>query len=221
MVFLQEQLDFSVQLPIQKTIVCLWGLAGIGKSQLAAEFVNQQLASHPEREIFWINGESQESFEQSVIGMLKNKQNSSLLTSYHNVLPGVSGRERHALVNIFFAELDRLSDGRWLLVIDGVNESISSITEGSLPFDIHGKIRGLNRGFILLTSRRRDIVARYHPIWEVRGLKDEDAISLLSAQIHPDLMKGYISPYNIEQTKPLFRPRLIFHIQGLQIWYPY
>ena len=64
-------------------------------------------------------------------------------------------------------------------------------------------------------------MARYHPIWEVRGLKEEDAISLLSAQIHPHLMKGYISSYNIEQGKPLFRPQLIFHIQGLQIWYPY
>ncbi|KAJ5167143.1 tetratricopeptide repeat domain protein [Penicillium canariense] len=165
MAFLQKQLDFSIQLPIQKTIVCLWGLTGIGKSQLAAGFVNQQLTSHPEREIFWINGESQESFEQSVIGMLKNKQDSGLLNFHHNVLPGISVAERRALVNLFFAELNRLSDGRWLLVIDGVNESTSSNTS-PLPSDIHNNIRApdlisLLKGLPLALRLATSVISRY------------------------------------------------------------
>jgi hypothetical protein len=193
MALLEQELGFPAQPPIQKTVVCLWGLTGIGKSQLAARFVNQQLARHPERQIFWINGESQESFEQSVISMLKTKQDSSVCT-YQKVLPGLSKEERRALVNLFFTELGRLSDSRWLLVIDGANELTSSATECPL-YSIHSDICGLSRGFILLTSRRRDIVERYHPVWEVKGLKDEDAISLLNSQIHPHLMEGYIAPY--------------------------
>ncbi|KAL2817108.1 hypothetical protein BJX63DRAFT_419685 [Aspergillus granulosus] len=190
MAFLEEELGFPTQPPIQKTVVCLWGLTGIGKSQLAAKFVNQQLASHPGREIFWINGESQESFERSVLGMLKTKQDSGLCTSYQTGPPGMSEEERRTFVNLFFAEVGRLCDGRWLLVIDGVNEWKSSNAEDALSYNIHSIINGLNRGFILLTSQRRDVVERYHLVREVKGLKDEDAITLLNSQIHPQLLEG-------------------------------
>ncbi|KAL4935078.1 hypothetical protein BDV06DRAFT_207710 [Aspergillus oleicola] len=190
MAFLEEELGFPAHPPIQKTVVCLWGLTGIGKSQLAARFVNQQLANHPEREIFWINGESQESFELSVISMLKNKQASRLCTPYSTDSPGTSEEERHTLVSLFFAEVGCLNDGRWLLVIDGVNEWTSSNAEDVLAFNIHSIINRLNRGFILLTSGRRDIVERYHQVREVKGLKDEDAITLLNSQVHPQLLEG-------------------------------
>lgn len=191
--FLQAELGFPDRSSIRKSVVCLWGLTGVGKSQLAARFVHQELASHSEREIFWISGEDQDSFEQSVIDMLKSKQESSSTpTSHSTLLPIIPNGERRALVNLFFTELNRLNDGRWLLIIDGANQISSPTPQDAGSFDIHNHIRGLTRGSVLLTSRRRDVVERYHPILEMKGLKDEDAMSLLTSKIRPHSMQGSI-----------------------------
>ncbi|PYH64519.1 tetratricopeptide repeat domain protein [Aspergillus vadensis CBS 113365] len=199
MALLEKELGFPAQSPIQRSVVCLWGLTGCGKSQLAARFVSQQCSSYPAREIFWISGESQESFEQSVISMLKSG-------SVEN--PSFSGRfdmtaeKRRNLVDLFFAELDRMTDARWLLVIDGVNEASSS-SNGFPFYDIHSYIRGLHRGYILLTSRRRDVVEKYYLGREVRGLDDNDALSLLQLQVHPQLMEGAADLVSMVRGLPL------------------
>ncbi|GLI76474.1 hypothetical protein PoHVEF18_004747 [Penicillium ochrochloron] len=189
--FLQSELFFPSQSSIQKHVVCLWGLTGAGKSQLAARFVHQQLSLHPEREIFWISGESRDSFEESVINMLKARQeSSSTAMSPPALLPIIPEGERRAHMNLFFAELNRLNDGRWLLIIDGVNQTNSPATQDAHSFDVHSHIRGLTRGSVLLTSQRRDVVERYHPIREVKGLKNEDAMSLLKSQINSHSLQG-------------------------------
>jgi hypothetical protein len=193
MAFLEAELGFPAQSPIQKTVVCLWGLSGVGKSQLASRFVHRQLSSHSEREIFWISGENPASFEQSVIDMLKSKyESNNIITSHPTLLPIIPEGEQSALVDLFFAELNRLIDGRWLLIVDGLNQSTSPTGQKSPFFDVHHYIRSLTRGYVLLTSRRRDVVERYHPIWELKGLKDEDATSLLESQIPTHSMQGMI-----------------------------
>ncbi|KAF3923686.1 hypothetical protein ABW20_dc0101488 [Dactylellina cionopaga] len=178
--YLEKELDFQVHKPLQRTIVGLWGLNGVGKSQLAARFVCQQRSKHPDREIFWISGESQESFQQSIIDMLQVGGNPNPSEDTH---PTKSSHEqRMGFVNLFFAELERLEDPRWLLVVDGIAGNVLS-NQSPTPFDIHGFISRLKRGYILLTARRRDIVEKYHPNYEVKGLRDDDAVNLLQLQI--------------------------------------
>lgn len=187
--FLEEELGFRDQPPIQKSVVSFWGLTGVGKSQLAARFVSQQRSTHPKREIFGINGENPESFELSVTTMLKSLDNSVAASeSEHLIEP--SDEKRRRLVNLFFAELNGLQDARWLLVIDGVNGTFRSAAQDSVSFDIHDCVGRLNRGYVLLTSRRRDIAEKYHPSRELKGLKVKDAVSLLQLRIHPQLMEG-------------------------------
>lgn len=187
--FLEEELGFPDQPPIQKSVVCFWGLTGVGKSQLAARFVSQQRSTHPKREIFWINGDTPETFERSVTSMLKSLDNSVASESAHLTEP--SEEKRRRLVNLFFAELKGLEDARWLLVIDGVNEAtLRSAAKDSVSSDIHDCVRRLNRGYVLLTSRRRDIAEKYHSSRELKGLKVKDAVSLLQLRIHPQLMEG-------------------------------
>ncbi|KAI2920847.1 hypothetical protein CBS147343_2536 [Aspergillus niger] len=200
MALLEKELGFPVQSPIQRSVVCLWGLTGSGKSQLAARFVSQQRSNHPAREIFWISGESQESFEQSVIAMLKSGsvENPSFSGSLD-----MAAEKRRNLVDLFFAELDQMTDGRWLLVIDGVNGASPSSNNRFPSYDIHSYIRGLNRGYVLLTSRRRDVVEKYYLGHEVRGLDDNDALSLLQLQVHPQLMEGAAELVSMVRGLPL------------------
>ncbi|GLA76348.1 hypothetical protein AtubIFM55763_007919 [Aspergillus tubingensis] len=199
MALLEKELGFSAQSPIQRSVVCLWGLTGCGKSQLAARFVSQQRSSYPAREIFWISGESQESFEQSVIAMLKS---GSVEDSSFSGRLDMTAEKRRDLVDLFFAELDRVTDARWLLVIDGVNGASSS-SNGFPLYDIHSYIRVLHRGYVLLTSRRRDVVEKYYLGHEVRGLDDNDALSLLQLQVHPQLMEGAAELVSMVRGLPL------------------
>ncbi|PLB54793.1 tetratricopeptide repeat domain protein, partial [Aspergillus steynii IBT 23096] len=186
MAFLEKELGFSAQPLLQRCVAGLWGLTGVGKSQLAARFVSQQRSKHPEREIFWISGESQEAFEHSVISMLKVGVHG--YASDHANFIELSQEQRTALVNSFFAELNRMDDARWLLVIDGLNANPWRNSSHTASVDIHIFVGRLKRGYVLLTSRRRDLVERYHPNREVKGLSDEDAVALLRTQVDPRLI---------------------------------
>ncbi|KAK6357621.1 hypothetical protein TWF718_001929 [Orbilia javanica] len=187
--YLEEELGFQAQRLLQKSTVGLWGLSGVGKSQLAASFVRQQRFKHPEREIFWVNGESQEAFEQSVISMLKASHSPIPSESVH---PAESSDEqRMRLVNLFFAELGRLEGSNWLLVVDGINDKPHPIPKHPVhvQFNIHNFLARLKRGYILLTARRRDVVEDYHLSYEVKGLKDSDAIKLLQLKVSKKLLE--------------------------------
>lgn len=189
MAFLQKELGFGTQQPLQRCAVGLWGLTGIGKSQLAARFVHQQRSKHPERELFWISGESRERFEHSVISMLKVGAPSHGPETSDNA-PSIKlyQEQRTALVNSFFAELNRLEDARWLLVIDALKPNLCPNSSDSPSVDIHSFVGRLKRGYVLLLSQRRDIVERYHPNREVKGLGDEDAVILLRMQVDSRLI---------------------------------
>ncbi|KAB8223794.1 hypothetical protein BDV33DRAFT_200158 [Aspergillus novoparasiticus] len=166
--YLEEALGFEKQQPLQKSIVGLWGLSGT----------------------FWITGETQEAFEQSVIKMLRGSNHPTLSESISSESTRSRSpyESRACLVKTFFAELDCLEGQRWLLVIDGINGPPCLDTLETPSLDIHRFIERLKRGYILLTARRRDMVEFYHPICEIRGLKSEDGVKLLELQVDNQLI---------------------------------
>lgn len=184
MTFLENELGFRAQPSIQKLVVGLWGLAGVGKSQLAARFVSKQRSSHPEREIFWLNCENQEAFEQSILGMLESQEEPYLSGRAGPVKS--SSEERRNLVNRFRDSLNSLEDARWLLVMDGI---VENPRQAVATIDIGEFIASLTRGCVLITSRRRGVVAKYYPCQQVTGLRIHDAIELVQ-QVIPSQLIG-------------------------------
>ncbi|GMF69105.1 unnamed protein product [Aspergillus oryzae] len=183
--YLDEELGLRAQQPLQKSIAAVWGIIGVGKSQLASRFVHQQRSKHPEREIFWVNGETQEAFEQSVAMMLSEDVRLS-----GKVQTKSPQKEAMDHVHTFFNELSRLKDQRWLLVIDGINEKPFPSSPDRWPFSVHGLIRNLKRYYILLTARRRDVIEEYHPNRELKGLTIEDAANLLRSRVDARLIEA-------------------------------
>ncbi|KAJ1710903.1 hypothetical protein COH20_010007 [Aspergillus flavus] len=183
--YLDEELGLRAQQPLQKSIAAVWGIIGVGKSQLASRFVHQQRSKHPEREIFWVNGETQEAFEQSVAMMLSEDVRLS-----GKVQTKSPQKEAMDHVHTFFNEVSRLKDQRWLLVIDGINEKPFPSSPDRWPFSVHGLIRNLKRYYILLTARRRDVIEEYHPNRELKGLTIEDAANLLRSRVDARLIEA-------------------------------
>ncbi|KAB8279774.1 tetratricopeptide repeat domain protein [Aspergillus minisclerotigenes] len=183
--FIDQELGFQAQQPLKKSIVAFWGLSGVGKSQLASKFVHQQRSKHPKREIFWVNGESQEAFEHS-LGIILSKN----IKLSKSVQPTVPQEQDTSLVSSFLAELNRLEDQRWFLVVDGLNGRSIPSPHDSMSFCVHDIIRRLRRGYVLLVARRRDVVEEYHPNRELKGLIDEDAIHLLHSRLGNQLTEA-------------------------------
>lgn len=171
---LEEWVGFSPKKTPQKSIVTLWGLAGVGKSQLASEFVKQQREKHPSYDIFWTVGATKEAFEQSIVGLLETASESGSILPESN-----EGYDKHRamLMNSFFSDLKSTMHPRWLLVIDGISG------DSSLQQLIRDHLERLPWGSIVLTTRRTEVANWYHRRIEVRGLSESLAVDLLRRDI--------------------------------------
>ncbi|RSL94588.1 hypothetical protein CDV31_014259 [Fusarium ambrosium] len=114
---LEEWVGFCPEKVSQKSVVTLWGIAGVGKSQLVSEFVKQQREKYPGYDIFWIAGATKEAFEQSILSVLKVGDNPEATISEGSES---YDEQRSMLIRSFFTELKNTMRARWLLVVDGI-----------------------------------------------------------------------------------------------------
>ncbi|RSL52708.1 hypothetical protein CEP53_007989 [Fusarium sp. AF-6] len=178
---LEEWVGFCPEKMLQKSVVTLWGIAGVGKSQLVSEFVKQQREKYPGYDIFWIAGATKETFEQSILSVLKVDNNPEATIS-----EGSESYDEHRsmLIHSFFTELKNIMRVRWLLVIDGIPG------DSSLQQHIRSYLDGLPWGSIILTTRSTDVASWYHGRIEIRGLPEVDAVNLLDREVDERFRSG-------------------------------
>ncbi|KAK4246934.1 hypothetical protein C7999DRAFT_41647 [Corynascus novoguineensis] len=130
---------------------CLYGLGGIGKTQIALAYVFWLRETHPDISIFWVHASTAERFRQAYTSIAQECQVAGFDDQMTKMLP---------LVKKWLERKDR---GRWLLVIDNADDKEvffgqktgSAADEGS-----SGHERNLGRyipqyapGAILVTTR--------------------------------------------------------------------
>ncbi|KAF5687138.1 tetratricopeptide repeat domain-containing protein [Fusarium circinatum] len=166
---LEEWVGFCPKKTPQKSTVTLWGLAGVGKSQLVSEFVKKQREKHPTSDIFWASGATKEAFEQSILGILKPANNSRI-----GIPEGSEGYDEHRsmLINSFFSELKSTMRSRWLLIIDGISG------DSSLQQLIRDHLDKLPWGSIVLTTRSTEVANWYHDILDLAKILSYHPLSL-------------------------------------------
>ncbi|KAL9080312.1 MAG: hypothetical protein Q9157_000899 [Trypethelium eluteriae] len=147
--------------------VSLAGLGGIGKTQVALEFVYALKENRPEYSIFWVSALSSESFQQACDEILRELRKSRR----------IGGDSDANVKEIMQSYLSSKQAGKWLLVLDNADDE-------ELLFNNHAEqSRGMANylpqsedGLILITTRHQEIalsLARSNVIELVKMDQDE------------------------------------------------
>ncbi|KAL2840901.1 hypothetical protein BJX68DRAFT_271365 [Aspergillus pseudodeflectus] len=151
----------------------LFGLAGVGKSQVAIEYSYRVRESMPDIWVFWVHASNMARFEQGY--------------QYIASAGDIYGRDdaKKNILQLVYLWLCDERNGNWLLVLDNADDdSIFFYSDGS-----HGKLPLVNylpqvaHGCILVTSRNkmaaRNLVGTDGDVIEVRPMNEEDSLALL------------------------------------------
>ena len=170
--YLKGFLDSNSSSIHSKRILAVWGFGGVGKSQLIAEFVRSIKMEKNSHDIFWVTGETKESFEQSICSYLKAKGSVGTTPREHY------SEQRAVLVDSFFAELRTARRHKWLLIVDGIP------SDRNVQDHVRRHIGKLSNGLIVLVTRSKSLI-QHGPYWqtlEIKGLLEEEAVYLLQQE---------------------------------------
>lgn len=178
----------SVLLPltaVERKVVVLHGLGGIGKSQLAIEFAKKHRSDYTA--VLWLNAKTEETLKQSFAANARR-----LPKSYFNqeILYGPQNEE---VLGVILREtkawLDLPGNHQWLLIYDNVDNPKIPDNKRQNAYDIRPYFPEAHQGSILVTTRWKTL--RIGRLLEVAKLsKDEESISLLEQTSGRNIMQG-------------------------------
>ncbi|KAF8458729.1 P-loop containing nucleoside triphosphate hydrolase protein [Kalaharituber pfeilii] len=188
------------------TQVVLYGMGGMGKTQLALEYVYRH--SRDYSSVFWINGVSEETMKTSFIHIMQRLVECHATLShpyepdytYIGRLLGIAGKldpagmltvqqpsEEQQVVTAVKNWFAAKHNTKWLLVFDNLDdlESFESIPQ-------------LAHGTVIITSRRRERVQGRRCL-EVKQMDNSEAQKLLFNSAKPDFEK--LTPDQLDREK--------------------
>lgn len=135
----------------------IWGLGGIGKTQIALEYASRTRAQGRYSHILWVNAATEEAIQNSVVALAQR-------------LPGVLVTEQTNQNELIAAALHWLEQcqERWLLIFDNADDL--ALLPAYLPHE--------GRGHILLTTRATAVAFLAVSV-EVSGMHVQEGIQFL------------------------------------------
>lgn len=132
-----------------RAAVVLHGLGGIGKTQLAVEYVRRHKEKHTA--IFWLNANDEDSLRLSFRGIVRQ------VLQYHpstRVLGGIDLEgDLDRVVSAVKAWLDLPGNARWLLIYDNYDNPRTPGSFDRTTVDIRKYLPESDHGSIIITTR--------------------------------------------------------------------
>jgi hypothetical protein len=136
----------------RKKVFVLHGLGGIGKTQLAVEFMRK----HREKfsSVFWLDGSSRDRLKQSIAGCAGRVAQGQITEASRTYSTGKSG-DVDTVVREMLSWFAKSDNTNWLIVFDNVDREYQPSNPSSDPdaYDIREFFSGADHGSILITSR--------------------------------------------------------------------
>ncbi|KAK4233637.1 acyl transferase/acyl hydrolase/lysophospholipase [Achaetomium macrosporum] len=149
----------------RRRIFVLYGLGGIGKTQLAADFARRYKATFSS--VFWLDGRSEDHLRQSFAGYASKIPKGQIPDTSRN-LALTSNVDINVVVADVLDWLGRPDNVDWLLVFDNVNQDFEQSSETS-AYDIRRYLPG-DHGSVLITTR----LAQLAQLGDSKRLKKAD-----------------------------------------------
>ncbi|KAF2259631.1 hypothetical protein CC78DRAFT_502933, partial [Lojkania enalia] len=133
----------------RRRVVVLYGLGGVGKTQLAVEFARE----HHRRfsGIFWLDGSSEASLARSFVGMMQRLPRDELIAGGAE-MPKHSATDVDVAVRKCLQWLSLSSNDHWLLIYDNVDRNYLD-KDDQQAYNVNNYFPYADHGSILITSR--------------------------------------------------------------------
>jgi tetratricopeptide (TPR) repeat protein len=135
---------------LRQKVKVVYGLGGIGKTQLAVEFARR----HHRRfsSVFWLDGRSEESLKRSIASQA-SRIPAGQISETSRAYAADSGADFDIVVKDVMAWLARPDNIAWLLIIDNVDRDYNPRGGDPDAYDVKRYFSGADHGSVLITTR--------------------------------------------------------------------
>ena len=164
-----------------RKIHILYGLGGIGKTQLAIEYARRHCKNY--NAIVWVNGNSRDTVLESLARFARRVGSSGVPYSSADTAQQAPDIMAEATSVLSWLALEK--NRRWLIIFDNVDQD--KILEGNAEtYDVASFIPPADHGSILITTRHLSLVERGTST-RVTSFRRHQALELLShySDLHP------------------------------------
>ena len=128
----------------------LYGIGGVGKSQLAAEFARKHQENFSA--IFWIASSTKEKLKRSIAALaLKIPQHQ--ISERARSVSKITDKDLDAIIDEVLKWFSQPFNNKWLLIFDNVDREYSAQSKDPEAFNIKEYLPEADQGSILITSR--------------------------------------------------------------------
>lgn len=152
-----------------RKVAILYGLGGIGKTQLAIRFARDH--KHDFTAIFWLNGKDRGALLQSLSSILPQLPGQSL----NNEEANNEEIEQRAMKVLRWLAIE--GNSRWLIIFDNIDQYSPFGAVGD-AYDIGEFFPAADQGSILITTRLQSLT-ELGKSFPINKLESNDAIQLL------------------------------------------
>ena len=186
-----DQLEETLSAEQQPSRVAIFGLGGVGKTQIALELAYRTQERYSECSIFWVPATNSESLQQAYLEIGRQLRISGL------------EQEQGDVKKLVQRYLSDESAGRWLLIFDNADDIDMWINRDGAKDASPGLINCLpqsNRGSLVFTTRSRKVAVKLvqQNVIEVLEMNEDLARQLLrKSLINQDLIQNHQDTVNL------------------------
>jgi hypothetical protein len=151
----------------RRKIFVLFGLGGVGKTQLSIDFARRHQAAFSS--VFWLDGRSEDQLKRSIAGCIAKIPEGQIPSAGRCWTEAHNQDELDAAVASVMEWLARPDNGDWLLIFDNVDKDWAEQGSGTSAYDPRRFLRA-DHGSVLITTR----LSRLAQLGESRKLGQVD-----------------------------------------------